>query len=152
MGHLKLRSGLTALALMAGGLGPARGGRGAAPSGHTARLKLRSGLTALALMGGVLGPAGAAMSAPASAQAASVTTLYVVPGAAAGGTGTSQLPFATIDQAEQAAHQDSASSDVVVGLAGGTYRLTQPLTFTSADSGQSGHTISYAAPAAQTAA
>src|ERR1019366_5735701 len=92
-------------------------------------LKLRSGLTALALMAGVLGPAGAAMSAPASAQAASVTTLYVVPGAAAGGTGTSQLPFATIDQAEQAAHQDSASSD----------------------SGQNGHTISYAAPAGQTA-
>jgi hypothetical protein len=114
-------------------------------------LKLRSGLTALALMAGVLGPAGAAKSAPAPAQAASVTTLYVAPGAAAGGTGTSQLPFATIDQAEQAAHQDSASSDVVVGLAGGTYRLTQPLTFTSADSGQSGHTISYAAPAGQTA-
>src|ERR1022692_2410871 len=114
-------------------------------------LKLRSGLTALALMAGVLGPVGAAMSAPASAQAASVTTLYVVPGAAAGGTGTSQLPFATIDQAEQAAHQDSASSDVVVDLAAGTYRLTQPLTFTSADSGQNGHTISYAAPAGQTA-
>src|ERR1022692_515686 len=114
-------------------------------------LKLRSGLTALALMAGVLGPVGAAMSAPASAQAASVTTLYVVPGAAAGGTGTSQLPFATIDQAEQAAHQDSASSDVVVDLAAGTYRLTQPLTFTSADSGQNGHAISYAAPAGQTA-
>ena len=114
-------------------------------------LTLRSGLTALALVAGVLGPAGAAMSAPALAQAASVTTLDVVPGAAAGGTGTSQLPFATIDQAEQAAHQDSASSDVVVNLAGGTYRLTQPLTFTSADSGQNGHTISYAAPAGQTA-
>src|ERR1019366_4723585 len=104
-------------------------------------------LTALALMAGVLSLAGAAMSAPASAQAASVTTLSVVPGAAAGGTGTSQLPFATIDQAEQAAHQDSASSDVVVNLAAGTYRLTQPLTFTSADSGQNGHTISYAGPA-----
>src|ERR1017187_6771951 len=114
-------------------------------------LKLRSGLPALALMAGVLGPAGAAMSAPAPAQAASVTTLYVGPGAAARGTGTSQLPFATIDQAEQAAPQDSASSDVVVGLAAGTYRLTQPLTFTSADSGQNGHTISYAAPAGQTA-
>src|ERR1039458_4463063 len=88
-------------------------------------LKLRSGLTALALMAGVLGPAGAALSSPAPAQAASVTTLYVVPGAAAGGTGASQLPFATIDQAEQAAPQDSASSDVVVDLAAGTYRLAQ---------------------------
>jgi Ricin-type beta-trefoil lectin domain len=114
-------------------------------------LRLRSGLTAMALVAGVLGPAVAAMSAPASAQAASVTTLYVVPGAAAGGTGTSQQPFATIDQAEQAAHQASASSDVVVNLAAGTYRLAQPLTFTSADSGQNGHTISYAAPAGQTA-
>src|SRR5450759_4039692 len=114
-------------------------------------LKLRSGLTALALMAGVLGLAGAAMSAPAPAQAASVTTLSVVPGAAAGGTGTSQLPFATIDQAEQAAHQDSASSDVVVDLAAGTYRLTRPLRFTSADAGQNGHTITYAAPAGQPA-
>jgi hypothetical protein len=51
-------------------------------------------------------------------------------------------------QAEQTAHQLSASSDVVVHLAGGTYRLTKPLTFGSADSAQNGHTISYAAAAA----
>ena len=114
-------------------------------------LTLRSGLTAIALMAGVLGPAGAAMSAPVSAQAASVITLYVVPGAAAGGTGTAQQPFGSIGAAEAVAHQDSASSDVVVSLAAGTYRLTQPLTFTSADSAQNGNTITYSAPAGQTA-
>ena len=40
---------------------------------------------------------------------------------------------------------------MVVHLAAGTYRLTQPLTFTSADSGQNGHTISYAGAAGQAA-
>ena len=87
-------------------------------------IHLRYGVAGLALATAGLGLAGA----PSAAQAASVTTLYVVPGAASGGTGTAQQPFATIGAAEAVAHQDSASSDVVVSLAAGTYRLTQPLT------------------------
>ena len=38
---------------------------------------------------------------------------------------------------------------MIVHLAAGKYQLTQPLTFTSADAGQNGHTISYAGAAAQ---
>ncbi len=111
--------------------------------------KRRTGLAGLALLAGTLGPAGAAIAAPVAAQAATVTNLYVAPGAAAGGTGTAQLPLASLGQAEQLAHQDSATADVVVNLAAGTYRLTQPLDFTSADAGQNGHTITYAGTAGQ---
>jgi hypothetical protein len=106
-----------------------------------------AGAAVLGLLAGVLVPAAAAGAAPAPAVAA----IYVAPSAGAGGTGTAQQPFATIQQAAQAAHQLSAGSDVVVHLAGGTYRLTRPLTFTGADSGQNGHTITYAAPAGQPA-
>ena len=107
-------------------------------------------VAALGLLAAVLGsliPAAAASAAPAPA----VADLYVAASAGAGGTGTAQQPFASIAQAQQVAHQMSASSDVVVHLAGGTYRLTQPLQFTSADSGQDGHTITYQAPAGQPA-
>jgi len=114
-------------------------------------IQLRYGLARFALAAAVLGLAVTALGVPSAAQAASVTTLYVVPGAAAGGTGTAQQPFGSIDAAEAVAHQDSASSNVVVSLAAGTYRLTQPLTFTSADSAQNGNTITYSAPAGQTA-
>ena len=68
-------------------------------------------------------------------------------GAGAAEAGTAQRPFTSMAQAEQAAHQLSASSDVVVHMTGGTYRLTKPLTFTGADSAQNGHTISYVAAA-----
>jgi hypothetical protein len=110
-------------------------------------------IAVLGLLAAALIPAAAASAAPAPAVAA----VYVaaVPGspgsAAAGGTGTAQRPFASIAQAQQLAHQLSASSDVVVHLAGGTYRLTQPLRFTGADSGQNGHTITYQAPAGRPA-
>ncbi|MEU1800967.1 right-handed parallel beta-helix repeat-containing protein [Streptomyces sp. NPDC019937] len=58
-------------------------------------------------------------------------------------------PFATIDQAQRPAHQLSADADVVVHLAGGTYRLSKPLTFGSGDGGQNGHTITYQAASGQ---
>jgi hypothetical protein len=90
-----------------------------------------------------------------AAQTASVVNLYVTPGGVAGaagtGLGSAQRPFASIAQAEQTAHHLSAGSDVVVHLAGGVYRLTRPLRFTSADSALNGHTIRYEAPAGQRA-
>ena len=73
----------------------------------------------------------------------------VTASAAAAETGSAQQPFTSVAQAAQSAHQLSASSDVIVHLAAGKYQLTQPLTFTSADAGQNGHTISYAGAAAQ---
>ena len=88
-------------------------------------------------------PAAAASAAPS----ASVVNLYVAPrppgmtaAAAAAETGAVQHPFTSVAQAAQSAHQLSASSDVIVHLAAGKYRLTQPLTFTNADAGQNGHT------------
>ncbi|MFC9634600.1 RICIN domain-containing protein [Streptomyces mirabilis] len=96
----------------------------------------------LALLAGSVAAAGGAIAVPADPEAAS-SALYVAPGAAPGGDGTAQQPFATLDQARQPAHQLSADGDVVVYLAGGTYRLPKPLTFGSGDGGQNGHTISY---------
>ncbi|MGW2815848.1 right-handed parallel beta-helix repeat-containing protein [Streptomyces sp. NPDC001415] len=97
-----------------------------------------------ALLAGSVATAGAASAVPAERQAAAAT-LYVAPGAAPGGNGSARKPFATIAQAQQPAHRLSADADVVVHLAGGTYRQSKPLTFGSGDGGQNGHTISYQA-------
>jgi hypothetical protein len=108
-----------------------------------------AGSALLVLLAGVV----PAVAASARANAGAVN-LYVSPrtgATAAAADGTAQRPFASIAQAGQMAHQMSARSDVIVHLAPGTYRLSQPLRFTSADSGQNGHTITYAAPAAQPA-
>ncbi|MER5716180.1 RICIN domain-containing protein [Streptomyces sp. NPDC002132] len=106
----------------------------------------------LALLAGSLATATAtapdAFAVPAERQA-SAAALYVDPGAAPGGTGTAEQPFATIEQARQPAHRLSADTDVVVHLAGGTYRLSKPLTFGSGDGGQNGHTVTYQAMAGQ---
>ena len=108
---------------------------------------------ATAVTGSALLPLLAAAAVPAmaanAASSPSVVNLYVAPHAAgmtaaAARTGSAQQPFTSIAQAAQSAHQLSASSDVLVHMAAGMYRLTQPLTFTSADAGQNGHTISYA--------
>ncbi|MFE2065308.1 RICIN domain-containing protein [Streptomyces sp. NPDC059467] len=102
----------------------------------------------LALLVGSPATAGVAYAVPAERLAAAAD-LYVAPDAAPGGNGTAGQPFATIDQAEQPAHRLSADSDVVVHLAGGTYRLTKPLAFGSGDGGQNGHTITYQAMSGQ---
>ncbi|MFE0325861.1 RICIN domain-containing protein [Streptomyces sp. NPDC058960] len=98
----------------------------------------------LALLAGSPATTGAAYAIPAEHQTAAAV-LYVAPDAAPGGNGTAGEPFATIDQAQQPAHRLSADSDVVVNLAGGTYRLSKPLAFGSGDGGQNGHTITYQA-------
>ena len=105
-------------------------------------------LALLALLAQSLATTGAAHAVPAERQV-SAADLYVAPGAAPGGNGTAEQPFATIEQAQQPAHRLSADADVVVHLAGGTYRLSKPLTFGSGDGGQNGHTITYQASAGQ---
>lgn len=102
----------------------------------------------LALLASGQATVGVAYAAPAQREAAAAD-LYVAPDAAPGGDGTAGQPFTTIDQAQQPAHRLSADSDVVVHLAGGTYRLTKPLTFGSGDGGQNGHTITYQAGSGQ---
>ncbi|MFB7508915.1 right-handed parallel beta-helix repeat-containing protein [Streptomyces broussonetiae] len=105
-------------------------------------------LALFALLVQSLATAGTVYAVPAERQAAAAA-LYVAPGVAPGGNGTAEQPFATIDQAQQPAHRLSVDSDVVVYLAGGTYRLSKPLTFGSGDSGQNGHTITYQAVSGQ---
>ncbi len=113
-------------------------------------------VTGSALLLPLLAAAAIPAMAASAAPSASVVNLYVAPStpgmttaATAAETGSAQQPFTSIAQAAQSAHQLSASSDVIVHLAAGKYQLTQPLTFTSADAGQNGHTISYAGAAGQ---
>ncbi|WP_405590152.1 NEW3 domain-containing protein [Streptomyces sp. NBC_01190] len=51
----------------------------------------------------------------------------------------------TIQEAQKLARTLSGKADVVVSLAGGTYRLTEPWKLTSADSGRNGHTVTWQA-------
>ena len=91
----------------------------------------------------------AAALIPLGAQAAPATTYYVSPDGT--GTACSVGQPCSITQAKTAvrAINDSMTGDIVVQLADGTYRLTAPLTFTSADSGTNGHTVTWqAAPGA----
>jgi len=93
--------------------------------------------------------AGAAFVA-APARAASTVTIAVSPTGNDSNPGTPDQPVATPAMAQQLARAKSADNDVVVQLAGGTYRLTAPLTFTSADSGSNGHQVTWQAAAGQT--
>jgi hypothetical protein len=47
----------------------------------------------------------------------------------------------SIEQAQKLARTLSGKADVVVSLAGGTYRLTEPWKLTGADSGRNGHSV-----------
>ncbi|WP_328644388.1 ricin-type beta-trefoil lectin domain protein [Amycolatopsis sp. NBC_00348] len=89
-----------------------------------------------------------ALAAP-PAHAATVT-IAVSPTGDDADPGTPEQPVATPARAQQLARARSAADDVVVQLAGGTYRLAAPLTFTSADSGRNGHTVTWRAASGQT--
>jgi len=109
---------------------------------HTRRLTA-------ALAGAVTALVGVAVAA-APAQAETVT-IYVAPNGNDDNAGTADQPVATPARAQQLARtQAAASNDVVVQLAGGTYRLSAPLVFTTADSGRSGHTVNWQAASGQT--
>jgi len=60
-------------------------------------------------------------------------------------TGTKDSPFRTLQRAQQAAREaiKTATSDVVVSLAEGVYRLENPLEFDLRDSGRDGHRVVY---------
>ncbi|MEV1067103.1 right-handed parallel beta-helix repeat-containing protein [Streptomyces sp. NPDC050263] len=88
-----------------------------------------------------------AQAAPALATQA--TVLHASPGGH--GAACSSAHPCSIGQAKAKVRALSSHmrSDVVVQLAGGTYRLSAPLTFTRADSGTNGHTVTWkAAPGA----
>ncbi|MFT4114564.1 hypothetical protein [Silvibacterium sp.] len=63
--------------------------------------------------------------------------------------GTPSAPFKTLDRAQAAVRSLNAQHDVTVQLADGIYPLTQPLRFSAADGGRSGHSVVWqAAPGA----
>ncbi|HEX3783071.1 MAG TPA: right-handed parallel beta-helix repeat-containing protein [Pseudonocardiaceae bacterium] len=95
----------------------------------------------------LIGTAGLVGGAPAAAGAS--PSIYAAPNGS-GSACTSQHPCALPAAQQLARSRNSAlSTDLVVQLAGGTYRLTAPLNFTSADSGSNGHQVVYrAAPGA----
>ncbi|KJK43044.1 ricin B lectin [Lentzea aerocolonigenes] len=79
--------------------------------------------------------------ASAPATAAVMTTVYASP--TGSGTACSSAQPCSITQAQTSVRgiAGAMTGDVVVQLAGGTYTLSSPLTFTAADSGTNGHTV-----------
>ncbi|GAA2356393.1 hypothetical protein Cme02nite_49510 [Catellatospora methionotrophica] len=107
--------------------------------GRTPRLtKRRSRL--LPLYTAALLVAVSALSATPAA-AAVMTTLYVSPTGSGTGCSTAQPCSLTQAQSTVRGLAPTMSGDIVVQLAGGTYALSAPLTFTSADSGANGYTV-----------
>ncbi|WP_327287613.1 ricin-type beta-trefoil lectin domain protein [Streptomyces sp. NBC_01198] len=94
--------------------------------------------------------AGAVLAAPAvSGHAATMTTLYVSP--TGSGTSCSASAPCSVTQAKSSveAIDGNMSGDIVVQLAGGTYRMSSPLVLGSADSGSNGHQVIWQAAPGQ---
>jgi hypothetical protein len=94
---------------------------------------------------------GAVVAAPAvTSHAATMTTLYASPDGS--GTACSASAPCSLTQAKTSveAIDGNMSGDIVVQLAGGTYRMSSPLVLGSADSGSNGHQVIWqAAPGQQ---
>jgi hypothetical protein len=103
--------------------------------------RLRSWLATAA----VLAASTAAVLVQAGPAFAAGTTLYASP-SGSGTTCSASLPC-SITQAKTnvRAINSSMTADITVELADGTYRLSAPLTFTSADSGTGGYTVTWKA-------
>ncbi|MDQ0595789.1 hypothetical protein QF037_000134 [Streptomyces canus] len=91
---------------------------------------------------------------PAQTAHAADTSFYVDPTNGSdsnSGTSTSTA-FKTIAKARDAVRtvNSAMSGDIVVNLRGGTYPLTSPVDFTSADSGTNGHNVIYKAYGSET--
>lgn len=91
----------------------------------------------------------ASSAVPAEHARTAPRQLYVAPWGSDGWPGTYERPFATPARAQQAVRARTATmtSDIVVNLRGGTYRLTAPLRMSEAagDSGGGGHRVVYQA-------
>ena len=78
-------------------------------------------------------------------------SLYVSPTGSDSNPGTRAKPIRTLQHARDLvrAMNQNMSGDITVWLAGGTYRLTEPLTLDARDSGTGGHDVIYTAMAGQ---
>jgi hypothetical protein len=87
-----------------------------------------------------------------ASQAKGQTTFWVSPQGDDSAPGTHDRPFRTLQRARTAVRTrlSPQRSNVVVNLLDGTFRLRRPFSLTAADSGDSGHTVTYrAAPGAR---
>jgi hypothetical protein len=131
-----------------GGVGPGTGGSTGGRGGSSAGGTIGTGGGTGGLTGGAggarTGSGGTAAGGTSGGGGASAGGHFYVSPTGAGSTCTSSAPCA-ITQAQTAvrAAASAMSSDIVVELADGIYRLTAPLVFTAADSGANGHTITW---------
>ncbi|WP_241827056.1 RICIN domain-containing protein [Streptomyces graminilatus] len=117
-------------------------------SSHPYRRRVGRRLTAkIAAATGLL--VSAAFVAPTAAHASVSATIFVSP--TGSGTACSSAAPCSLTQAKTSveAINGNMSGDIVVQLAGGTYRLSSPLSLTSADSGTNGHIVSWQAAPGQ---
>lgn len=82
------------------------------------------------------------LSAPAFAQG---VTIHVAPAGNDKNAGVEGKPVRTLERAQALVRAKNAAGDVTVVLADGTYRLTKPLVFRTADGGRGGHRVEWRA-------
>jgi hypothetical protein len=70
---------------------------------------------------------------------------HVSPAGSDSNEGDGGHPFNSLEKAQQAVRALKGTRDISVRLASGTYRLTRPLIFSSADGGRNGHRVEWAA-------
>jgi hypothetical protein len=82
-----------------------------------------------------------------SSQILWATDLYVAPNGDDSNAGTQAQPIRTLAHARDLVRgmNQSMTGDITVWLAGGTYRLSEPLTLDAKDSGTGGHNVIYSA-------
>ncbi|MFJ4817218.1 DUF1349 domain-containing protein [Streptomyces sp. NPDC088801] len=103
--------------------------------------RLRSWLATAA----VLTASTAAVLTQAGPAFAAGTTLYAAPNGSGTACSSSRPCSLTQAKTKVRAINNSMTRDITVELADGTYRLSAPLAFTSADSGSGGHTVNWKA-------
>ncbi|GAA1137797.1 RICIN domain-containing protein [Kribbella jejuensis] len=99
-------------------------------------LRLIAGAGALAL-------GAAALSSPSFAAPPSTDVILVVPDGKKPKNLDADQVVRTLDAAQALVRARTATTDVRVLLAGGTYELTAPLQFGARDGGRNGHTVSW---------
>jgi Right handed beta helix region/Fibronectin type III domain len=97
-------------------------------------------------------PAGAIVAIFAAHIFSAQADLYVSPAGDDSNPGTKAQPIRTLAHARDLVRgmNQNMTGDITVWLAGGTYRLTEPLVLEAQDSGHGGHNIIYAAMEGQT--
>src|SRR3954452_702135 len=97
----------------------------------------------------LLAAAAVAVIAFSAIPAQANVRVFVAPGGSDAAAGTKASPFATLARAQERVREltPTMSSDIVVNLRGGTYRLAAPLALSEAagDSGQNGYRVIYQA-------